>query len=673
MDDFYRKENAITEQRTQTTKSKRQSREELQKQLEDIRKRYEEKRAKTYAESNSTESSRTETNNLSTIKAVDGVATGATVGGRYAKNKGTSLSAKDRQYVWDFLISQLGLTEPQASAVMGNMMQESGLSCDVVNGIGATGICQWLGNRLYGGNGYVGLIPFAEANGLDYKSVEAQMKYLQWELTHNKYERDRFDAFVRSIPTDQNDIDKTIAQCTVGFRKGYERCGEHEANDAKRVSYAKAMYNTFNTSGDSTDARNTNSTSSVPSRIARYSDGETSTAQIDSTMNTSSSSATTTSSLPSHIARYGNTDSRNTVSSKDDKPKYSSLDSFITKNGDVDTSRLKPNFVSQMGAALAEYNKQTGDKAIVNSGYRDDKKQAELVVRNMLGEPGIGTGRGKGVSKPEKTTNITYKGKQYTIPGSGKINRHKDGTAMDVSKRTANLPLLARIASKFGITRPYASEPWHFQLTNSSIVPDTTVDAVLDDSTPETRKQSEKSLTQQVKDTVKSKIESDMTEASANVKSMYADNTTTEQSPTYTYTNMTGEGDNKHILTQNAMQSSITGANNGSAPIVAELQLISKILSEFRGDVVGFINTLLAGASSSGKTEQPRSVNQNNNKAGLLTANNVDENTIKDIGDKLLTYVSGVISAATKSNITSSRNTSNILANAYPLSSSKTR
>lgn len=673
MDDFYRKENAITEQRTQTTKSKRQSREELQKQLEDIRKRYEEKRAKTYAESNSTESSRTETNNLSTIKAVDGVATGATVGGRYAKNKGTSLSAKDRQYVWDFLISQLGLTEPQAAAVMGNMMQESGLSCDVVNGIGATGICQWLGNRLYGGNGYVGLIPFAEANGLDYKSVEAQMKYLQWELTHNKYERDRFDAFVRSVPTDQNDIDKTIAQCTVGFRKGYERCGEHEANDAKRVSYAKAMYNTFNTSGDSTDARNTNSTSSVPSRIARYSGGETSNTQINSTMNTSSSSATTTSSLPSHIARYGNTDSRNTVSSKDDKPKYSSLDSFITKNGDVDTSRLKPNFVSQMGAALAEYNKQTGDKAIVNSGYRDDKKQAELVVRNMLGEPGIGTGRGKGVSKPEKTTNITYKGKQYTIPGSGKINRHKDGTAMDVSKRTANLPLLARIASKFGITRPYASEPWHFQLTNSSIVPDTTVDAVLDDSTPETRKQSEKSLTQQVKDTVKSKIESDMTEASANVKSMYADNTTTEQTPTYTYTNMTGEGDNKHILTQNAMQSSITGANNGSAPIVAELQLISKILSEFRGDVVGFINTLLAGASSSGKTEQPRSVNQNNNNAGLLTANNVDENTIKDIGDKLLTYVSGVLSAATKSNITSSRNTSNMLANAYPLSSSKTR
>lgn len=145
------------------------------------------------------------------------------------------------------------------------------------------------------------------------------------------------------------------------------------------------------------------------------------------------------------------------------------------------------------------------------------------------------------------------------------------------------------------------------------------------------------------------------------------------QTSGYTYTNMTGEGDNKHILTQNAIQSSITGVNNGSAPIVAELQLISKILSEFRGDVVGFINTLLAGASNAGKTKQPSSVNSNNNKVGLLTANNVDENTIKEIGDKLLTYMSGVISASTKSNITSSRNTSNMLANAYPLSSSKTR
>lgn len=145
------------------------------------------------------------------------------------------------------------------------------------------------------------------------------------------------------------------------------------------------------------------------------------------------------------------------------------------------------------------------------------------------------------------------------------------------------------------------------------------------------------------------------------------------QTSGYTYTNMTGEGDNKHILTQNAIQSSITGVNNGSAPIVAELQLISKILSEFRGDVVGFINTLLAGASDAGKTKRPNSVNSNNNKSGLLTAKNVDENTIKEIGDKLLTYMSGVISASAKSNITSSKHTSNMLANAYPLNSSKTR
>lgn len=715
MDDFYRKENAIAEQRTQTTKSKRQSREELQKQLEDIRKRYEEKRAKTYAESNSTESSRTETNNLSTIKAVDGVATGATVGGRYAKNKGTSLSAKDRQYVWDFLISQLGLTEPQASAVMGNMMQESGLSCDVVNGIGATGICQWLGNRLYGGNGYVGLIPFAEANGLDYKSVEAQMKYLQWELTHNKYERDRFDAFVRSIPTDQNDIDKTIAQCTVGFRKGYERCGEHEANDAKRVSYAKAMYNTFNTSGDSTDARNMNSAYGLPSHIARYNgSSETSNTQPTGTVNGTTGTAT---GLPQHIVRYEPlkddeqqlTDIANSVVTEDTTAMGDKLREVADVKSGVNIKNMHPVLKDRFAAMSKAFTEIVGHRPLITSGARTMAQQAALKKKY-----------GKGAASPNPYA------------------PHISGLALDASSQDMNKAEEHGLLKKFGLHRPLKDwgtkkEPWHVEIAesrsfgggiinqksidyanslikkgntspNGAIASAGTVAPTKDDMTEnsetavaqqnkdvinsaKTTKRSkatptpsvdanstkDTSLTAKVKDKIKDSINSATAEASANVKSMYADNTTTEQTPTYTYTNMTGEGDNKHILTQNAMQSSITGANNGSAPIVAELQLISKILSEFRGDVVGFINTLLAGASSSGKTEQPRSVNQNNNKAGLLTANNVDENTIKDIGDKLLTYVSGVLSAATKSNITSSRNTSNMLANAYPLSSSKTR
>ena len=37
----------------------------------------------------------------------------------------------------------------------------------------------------------------------------------------------------------------TVEQATVAFRKGYERCGEEEANDAVRIACARAAYDTF--------------------------------------------------------------------------------------------------------------------------------------------------------------------------------------------------------------------------------------------------------------------------------------------------------------------------------------------------------------------------------------------------------------------------------------------
>ena len=643
MENFYKRENAIAEQRTQTGARKRQSRAVLQQQVDEIRKRYEEKRDKSYTESNNTESSRTETNNLSTIKAVDGVATGATVGGRYARNKGTSLSTKDRQYVWDFLISQLGLTEPQAAAVMGNMMQESGLSCDVVNGIGATGICQWLGNRLYGGNGYVGLIPFAKANGLDYMSVEAQMKYLQWELTHNKYERDRFDAFVRSVPTDQDNIDKTIAQCAVGFRKGYERCGENEANDTKRISYAKAIYNTFssdkaipkytNYNESNVESMQGNDSSveetSFPSYIKQYSNSVVpSTTPSDRTMGVSGGN----SSVPSHIARYGNISEMTAKACK----------SLTVNSREKSVGKCARYVANALQAAGYKFNRQPSAYMYHTNGILSGMGFECIGRNNPQPQPGdvcvINRFNGhphghicmfngqQWISDFRQRTPVPYKA---GAPGGLWYYRPSGNTSADSNGEFITNSESASSSQDSIVTSTYNSTK-----ANDALVYSNAVDTIRD--------------------------------------SLPSENA--EQTPSYTYTNMTGEGDNKHILTQNAMQSSISGANNGSAPIVAELQLISKILSEFRGDVVGFINTLLTGTSSSGKTEQSRSIGLNNNKPGSITANNVDENTIKEIGDKLLTYVSGIISSTTKSSIAASRqHTSNTLANTYPLSSSKTR
>ena len=648
MDNFYKRENAIAEQRTQTGARKRQSREVLQKQVDEIRKRYEEKRDKAYTESSNTESSRTESNSaetrdISTIKAVDGVATGATVGGRYARNKGTSLSTKDRQYVWDFLISQLGLTEPQAAAVMGNMMQESGLSCDVVNGIGATGICQWLGNRLYGGNGYVGLIPFAKANGLDYMSVEAQMKYLQWELTHNKYERDRFDAFVRSVPTDQDNIDKTIARCAVGFRKGYERCGESEANDTKRISYAKAIYNTFssdkaipkytNYNESNVESMQGNDSSveetSFPSYIKQYSNSVVpSTTPSDRTMGVSGGN----SSVPSHIARYGNISEMTAKACK----------SLTVNSREKSIGRCARYVANALQAAGYKFNRQPSAYMYHTNGILSGMGFECIGRNNPQPQPGDVCVINRFNGHPHGHI-CMFNGQQWIS---------------DFRQRTP-VPYKAGAPGGLWYYRPSGntSADSNGEFITNSESASSSQDSIVT-STYNSTKENDALVYSNAVDTIRDSLPSE----------------NAEQTPSYTYTNMTGEGDNKHILTQNAMQSSIAGANNGSAPIVAELQLISKILSEFRGDVVGFINTLLTGTSSSGKTEQPRSIGLNNNKPGSITANNVDENTIKEIGDKLLTYVSGIISSTTKSSIAANRqHTSNTLANTYPLSSSKTR
>ena len=148
-------------------------------------------------------------------------------------------------------------------------------------------------------------------------------------------------------------------------------------------------------------------------------------------------------------------------------------------------------------------------------------------------------------------------------------------------------------------------------------------------------------------------------------------NDTVEQEPKYTYANMTGEGNNENIRTQNTMQTSITSANNGSAPIVAELQLISNILAGFRGDVNNFIGSLLKGVATqnnSNKGITPSTTVKSNE----LVSNNIDEKVIKEMGDKLLAYVTNVLSTVTNTKLASNvQHTPRILTDTYPLDSSK--
>lgn len=638
MDKFYKREQALKDATSPGGSTQRAARSKLLKDLEDSNKALAEKiateRNKTIADSlnNTTDSS-----SLSTVKAMAGVSAGAKVGDRFVKQKGRSLTEKERREVWDFLVGRMGLTETQAAAVMGNMMQESGLSCDVVNGIGATGICQWLGSRLYGGDGYIGLIPFAKAKGLDPNSLQAQLEYFEWEVTHNNYERKRFDDYVRNVTENPNNIDKTIAECAVGFRKGFERCGEHEARDSRRVAYSKAFYNKFSSDKDIpkyADPYDSNVESmlsnlsveetSLPPHIKQYGDNTiTSTISSDETTGVSGGN----SSLPSHIARYGNISAITTKACK--SITANSREKSIGKCAKYVADALKSagyKFNRQPSAYMYHTNGVLSGMGFECIGRTNSQPQAGdiCVINRFNGHPHGHICMFNGqqwVSDFRQRTPVPYK---VGAPGGLWYYRPSDNTS-------------AGNSGGF-ITNNESASSSQDSVVNSAYNSIKTNDALLYSNAVDT-------------------IRNSLPEES------------TEQTPVYTYANMTGEGNNENIRTQNAIQNSITTANNGSAPIVAELQLISSILAGFRGDVNNFINTLLQGIPTQGSKG---STSSTTNKKGELVNNNIDEKVIKDMGDKLLAYVTSALSTVMNSNIPNAvSNIPRILASAYPLNSSK--
>jgi hypothetical protein len=73
------------------------------------------------------------------------------------------------------------------------------------------------------------------------------------------------------------------------------------------------------------------------------------------------------------------------------------------------------------------------------------------------------------------TTTITYKGKKYTVEGSGKGSQHGRGGALDVS--TVNMSEFTRILAKYGLHRPYApKDPPHVELNRADILIKTAMD-----------------------------------------------------------------------------------------------------------------------------------------------------------------------------------------------------
>ena len=80
--------------------------------------------------------------------------------------------------VYEYLTGTMGLNSAAACGIMANMDRESGFNADIANpSSGAYGLCQWLSVRFYN------LVSFCEERGLNYRTVEGQVRFLHHEVT----------------------------------------------------------------------------------------------------------------------------------------------------------------------------------------------------------------------------------------------------------------------------------------------------------------------------------------------------------------------------------------------------------------------------------------------------------------------------------------------------------
>ena len=133
-------------------------------------------------------------------------------------------------------LTGLGCTPECACAIIGNMEQESSLRPSVVNYKGASGLCQWLDTRL------TGLKNYAASKGTAWTDVATQC---EWAIEEIKGKDPTTKSFLQSKEglTPEQFMQLTdISRAVDAWRKCFERCGEHEANDAKRLKYANNWY-----------------------------------------------------------------------------------------------------------------------------------------------------------------------------------------------------------------------------------------------------------------------------------------------------------------------------------------------------------------------------------------------------------------------------------------------
>ena len=145
-----------------------------------------------------------------------------------ARSKRNPFDAGSNEYViFDFLINDMKLNRAAAMGVMANIYYESGYR-PVIDGDGGTsyGICQWHAGRKNN------LINWCTENGLDYNTLEGQLKFLQYELP-TRYPS--VDSYIRQV---ENTADGAY-DAAYYFCFNFEAPANRTAQSTKRGNYAR--------------------------------------------------------------------------------------------------------------------------------------------------------------------------------------------------------------------------------------------------------------------------------------------------------------------------------------------------------------------------------------------------------------------------------------------------
>lgn len=157
---------------------------------------------------------------------------------RQEAKKGKGSGEANLREAYDYLVNQKGFAPHHAAGIVGNFAQESGGNPAIVGGNvlpndpHSVGFGQWNRERLYGGKGYTGLIPFAKQRGTSPNDLQTQLDYMVDELQGP--ERKAYDRLLSA---------KTVDEAARAFGEAYERPRKQYANYENRIAQANKYFN----------------------------------------------------------------------------------------------------------------------------------------------------------------------------------------------------------------------------------------------------------------------------------------------------------------------------------------------------------------------------------------------------------------------------------------------